>query len=297
MRAQIHQRGKLAGSMSGAAVSQNKSQSVLGIIAGSGRLPGQLVEACEGSGRPVFVLAFQDVTDPETYTHAPHAVVRLELVGEALAQLRKAGVAEIVMAGKVRRPSLIGLKPDKATAKLIAHMGSSFFSGDNALFTSLVAFLEDEGFKVIGAEEVMADLVAPDGIMGRISPSKQSMADIAKGMKIAKSLGALDIGQAVIVENSYVLGVEAAEGTDAMIIRCASLKNDERGGVLVKAKKPLQEARVDLPAIGPATVENVYAAGLLGIAVEAGGSLILDRKQVISRADTLGIFVIGVRHA
>lgn len=282
--------------MSNASVMEGKHP-MLGIIAGSGRLPAQLVETCRATGRPVFVLAFQDTTDPETYTSVPHAVVRIEAVGEALDHLRKAGVTELVMAGKVRRPSLIGLRPDKTTAKLIAHMGSSFFSGDNALFTSLVSFLEDEGFKVIGAENIMNDLITPEGILGKIRPTKQNMADIEKGMRIAKALGNMDIGQAVIVENNYVLGVEAAEGTDAMIVRCASLKTEERGGVLVKAKKPLQEARVDLPAIGPATVENVYAAGLMGIAVEAGGSLILDKAQVISRADKLGIFVIGVRHA
>lgn len=274
-----------------------KREDTLGIIAGSGRLPAQLVEHCRNNNRPVFVLAFHDTTDPETYARVPHAVVRIESVGEALEHLRTAGVTQLVMAGKVRRPSLIGLKPDKSTAKLLARVGSAFFSGDNALFTSLVSFLEEEGFTVIGAEQVMDELITPEGVLGKIKPTEQNMVDIAKGMRIAKALGSLDIGQAVIVENNYVLGVEAAEGTDAMIIRCANLKNEERGGVLVKAKKPLQEARVDLPAIGPATIENIYAAGLMGVAVEADGSLILDRAQVIARADRLGIFVMGVRHA
>ncbi|MGE0753967.1 MAG: LpxI family protein [Alphaproteobacteria bacterium] len=272
------------------------SNAKLAIIAGSGRLPAQLVDACRNSGRPVFVLAFSDVTDPETYSDVPYAVVKLEKVGDAIAALRKAGITELVMAGKVRRPSLIGLRPDKTTARLLAHMGGSFLSGDNALFSSLIAFLEEEGFKIIGADDVMRDLLAPEGIMGRVKPSENSLADIKKGMRIAKELGRLDIGQAVVVENSYVLGVEAAEGTDAMLIRCANLKQEERAGVLVKAKKPRQEARVDLPAIGPATVENVYAAGLTGIAVEAGGSLILDKDQVVSRANKLGIFVMGVHH-
>lgn len=284
--------------MSAPSVAMTKPDSAnpIGIIAGSGRLPTQLVNACRQSQRDAFVLAFENVTDPETYTNCPHAVVKLEKVGDALEALRTAGVKELVMAGKVRRPSLIGLRPDKTTAKLLAHMGSSFFSGDNALFSSLITFLEEEGFRVVGADDVMQELLTPEGVMGSVQPNEQNRKDIAKGMRIAKALGALDIGQAVIVENNYVLGVEAAEGTDAMIIRCANLKQEERAGVLVKAKKPDQEARVDLPAIGPATVENAYASGLMGIAVEAGGSLILDKEQTIARANTLGIFIIGATH-
>lgn len=266
----------------------------LGIIAGSGRLPAQLVEACQATGRPCFVLAFSEDTNIDAIETTPHAVVRIGAVGDALKQLREAGVAEIVLAGKINRPSLTSLKPDLTATKLLAKLGKAFFSGDDALLSSLVSFLESEGFKVVSAQDILRSLVATAGVYGRIAPTPRDEADIAKGLKVAKQLGALDIGQAVIVENGYVLGVEAAEGTNALISRCASLKREARSGVLVKAKKPQQDARVDLPAIGLTTIENVHEAGLSGIAVEAGGSIILDRERVIARANELGLFLMGV---
>jgi len=268
----------------------------LGIIAGNGRLPAQLVESCEATGRKFFVLAFEDYADMEAIRHVPHAAVRLGAVGEALEHLRKAGVEEVVMAGSVKRPSFFSLRPDAAGAKLLARMGTAFFSGDDALLGAIVSFLEEEGFKVIGSDEIMGGLVAPSGILGKIKPDTCAKADIAHGMRVAKALGELDVGQAVIVEHGYVLGVEAAEGTDALIERCGALKREARGGVLVKVRKPGQDARVDLPAIGPQTVEKVHAAGLGGIAIEADGGLILDKEKTIATGDTLGVFVVGVRH-
>ncbi len=274
-----------------------RSKSTLGIIAGAGRLPLQLVEACQTTGRKVFVLGFDDVTDPATIAHVPNVMVPLGHIGEAITHLRNADVKELVMAGRVPRPAISDLKPDKAAAKLLTRLGSTFFAGDDALLKAVIAFLEGEGFTIIGAQNVLSNLVAPEGVMGKIQPNADQKADIIYGMEVAKRLGELDVGQAVVVESGYVLGVEAAEGTDALLSRIKMLKQiPERGGVLVKVKKPLQETRVDLPAIGPVTVINVHAAGLGGIAVEASGSLILDREQVIAKADELGLFIVGVHH-
>ncbi len=153
--------------------------------------------------------------------------------------------------------------------------------------------MEEEGFRVAGAEEIVRDLIAPEGMIGSIYPDKRAQGDIEIGARMARAIGALDIGQAVIVQNGQILGVEAVEGTDALIKRCAPLKLEERGGVLVKVKKPQQERRVDLPTIGVATVERIAECGFAGVAVEAGASLILDRREVMRRADALGVFVIG----
>jgi DUF1009 family protein len=200
------------------------------------------------------------------------------------------------MAGKVKRPSFSALRPDRMGTKLLARMGGAFFSGDDALLKAIVSFMEEEGFIVVGSDEVLGGLIAPVGILGKIHPDQRARDDIAQGLKILKVLGELDIGQAVIVEQGYVLGVEAAEGTDTLIERCGLLRRNDKSGVLIKAHKPQQETRVDLPAIGPETIEKVHSCGFAGIAVEAGGSLIIDKENVIKKADELGIFLTGVTH-
>ncbi len=272
------------------------SKATLGILAGGGRLPLQLVEACEALKRPYFILAFEDSADIASISHLPHASVRLGAVGEALARLRDAGVSEIVMAGKIKRPSFSALRPDRVGTKLIARIGGAFFAGDDTLLKAIVGFLEEEGFTIIGSDDVLGGLVAPEGVLGSVRPDTRAKSDIEHGLKVVKTLGALDIGQAVIVEHGYVLGVEAAEGTDALIERCGKLRRTEKGGVLIKASKPSQETRVDLPTIGLDTIEKLHSAGFSGVCVEAGGSLILDKEAVIKAANAHGIFVVGVTH-
>ena len=267
----------------------------LGIIAGGGELPRVLIQACIETGRPYFVLALQDAAEDATVAlaGAHHSWIRLGSIGRALELLRAHHASEIVMAGRVTRPRLSSLRPDMKGAKLLGRIGGQFLSGDNELLASIVAFFEEEGFRVAGAEEIVRELLAPEGMLGSIYPDKRAQGDIEVGARIARAIGALDIGQAVIIQNGQVLGVEAIEGTDGLIERCTALKLEERGGVLVKVKKPQQEKRVDLPTIGTATLERVAAAGFAGIAVEAGSSLILNRREVSRLADSLGIFVIG----
>lgn len=282
--------------MNAVAAAMHSTKPKLGIIAGGGRLPLQLIECCQSSGREFFVVALEGIADMAAINAVPHAVVRLGAVGESIGKLRAAGVKELVLAGRVKRPSLSSLRPDFVGAKLIAKLGGAFFSGDDALLSSVISFLEDEGFRVVGADAVMVNLLAPHGILGNISPDTLAEADILQGVKVAAALGAVDVGQAVIVEHGYVLGVEAAEGTDALISRCAGLKREVRGGVLVKLKKPGQEARADLPSIGPETIETLANAGFCGIALEAGGSLILDQDKTVAVANARGLFIVGVQH-
>src|SRR5262249_48270945 len=150
-----------------------------------------------------------------------------------------------------------------------------FFSGDDAILKGIIRFLEDEGFRVVGSEEILAGLLAPYGILGKVRPDGQAKDDIAQGMEVAKALGEMDIGQAVIVENGHVLGTEGAEGTDALIERCSKLRKEKGRAVLVKVRKPSQDGRADRPAVGVQTVEKIHAAGFGGIAVEANEALIL----------------------
>jgi len=175
--------------------------------------------------------------------------------------------------------------------------------GDDALLRVLLEEHEREGFAVLGAEEVMGDLLATAGAWGAVAPTDAQRKDIIKAAKIAAAIGALDIGQGAIVCSGVVLAVEAQEGTDAMLARTATLPVAVRGdasnrrGVLVKRPKPIQERRIDLPVIGVTTLENAAAAGLAGIAVEAHGALVAQRQQLIARADALGLFLYGFTRA
>jgi DUF1009 family protein len=265
----------------------------LGILAGAGDLPLRLVEACLAQQRPFFVLAFEGEADPAVFSRVPHGAIRMGAVAEGFRLLHENGVEELVLAGGVRRPSLMSLRPDWRGAKFYAKIGYRAL-GDDGLLSAVIKELEGEGFRVIGADSILAGDLAPAGALGRHRPDPQAQADIATGIAAARALGALDIGQAVVVQQGLVLGVEAIEGTDALIRRCGELRREGPGGVLVKLKKPGQERRADLPAIGPDTVVAAAAAGLVGIVVEAGASFVLDRAAVVAEADRAGLFVLGV---
>jgi DUF1009 family protein len=265
----------------------------LGIIAGGTELPRQVIRACQRQGREFFVIALEDFADAETPAGVPHEWVRLGAIGKAISRMQQEKVRDVVLAGKVSRPKLANLRPDLKATKLLARLGSNLFKGDDELMRTIITFLEEEGFRVVGVEQIVEDILTPEGLIGTIFPDKRAQADIEFGARIARAIGELDIGQSVVIQNQQVLGVEAIEGTDGLIARCASLKVEDKGGVLVKVKKPQQEARIDLPTIGIATVEAVAKAGLAGIAAEAGGSLMIDRRAIARRADELGVFVIG----
>jgi DUF1009 family protein len=266
----------------------------IGIVAGAGALPRLIVEHCRAAGREVFVLALEGAAEPATGVGVPHAWCRIGAAATGLDLLRKNGVTELVLAGAVRRPSLAALRPDWRAARFFARIGRRAL-GDDGLLSAVVRELEEEGFRVLDAEALVAAAGVPEGPLGRRRPDRQAAADIAHGIRIARAIGALDIGQAVVVQQGLVLGVEAIEGTDALIRRCAALRREGPGGVLVKLEKPGQERRVDRPTIGPRTVVLAAEAGLCGIAVAAGATIILDRDAVIRAADESGLFILGVR--
>ncbi|MEO5335562.1 MAG: UDP-2,3-diacylglucosamine diphosphatase LpxI [Magnetospirillum sp. WYHS-4] len=271
------------------------SEAKLGILAGGGDLPARLIDACRRSGRPYYVIAFEGQCDPASVAGAPHAWVRLGAAGTTLKLLRDAGVAELVMAGGIRRPSLAALRPDAWAAKFLLKSGAMAL-GDDGLLKALIRELEQaEGFSLVGVESLLPSSMAGEGVLGSLRPDDAALADVARGVTVAKGLGALDVGQGAVVQQGLVLAVEAAEGTDAMLERAGTLRREGPGGVLVKVKKPNQEGRADLPTIGVATVRKAHGAGLRGIAVEAGGALIVDGEAVARAADAAGLFLLGVR--
>ena len=222
------------------------------------------------------------------------SLVRLGAADDALGRLRTEGVEEIVMAGPVRRPTLKELRPDRRAARFLAR--GLLNKGDNGLLGAIVRTLEEEeGFRVVGADSVLQDMRAPEGMFGKVAPDPDHQTDIARGVRVLDATGHLDIGQAVVVQQGIVLGLEAAEGTRGLLERCGGLRREGRGGVLVKLLKPGQEARADMPTIGPETVAGAAAAGLAGIAVGAANTLVLDQAGLIAAADAAGIFVVGIR--
>ena len=266
----------------------------LGIVAGGGQLPRRLVESCRATGRDVFVLALEGAAEPETVRGVPHAWCRIGAAVTGLSLLRQNNVTELVLAGSVRRPSLVTLCPDWRAAKLFARIGYRAL-GDDGLLSAVVSELEQEGFRVINPDRLLDREIIRPGPLGIIQPDRRSEADIEHGLGIARALGALDIGQSVVVQQGLVLGVEAIEGTDELLRRCAALRREGPGGVLVKVEKPGQERRADRPTIGPRTVALAAETRLLGIAVEANATIVIDRDEVIRAADQAGLFVVGIQ--
>ncbi|WP_374445621.1 LpxI family protein, partial [Stella sp.] len=216
----------------------------LGIIAGGGPLPRHAAAACRTAGRPYFILGLEGAADAETLAAGPSAIVRLGAVGTALSLLRRNGVEEVVMVGRVRRPPLSALRPDWKGAQFLARVGVRA-AGDDGLLSAVVDQLEREGFRVVGIDRILETLLIPEGPIGRHRPDAAAADDIRRGAVVATAIGGLDVGQAVVVQAGTVIAVEAVEGTDAMLERAAALRLERQGGVLVKMKKPQQERRVD----------------------------------------------------
>lgn len=267
----------------------------LGILAGGGRLPGQIIQVCRDEGRDFFIIAFEGQADDDAYADLPHAWVRLGAAGQSIERLREAGCKELVMAGSIRRPSFATLRPDKWATLFIAKYGALNLVGDDSLLKTLIKALEEEeGFRVIGVETLLPDLLAPKGALGQVEPDWQAEDDIQCALEAALDIGRRDIGQGAVAQLGRVLAVEDKQGTDALLKQAKKMRLEGPGGVLVKTKKPGQETRADLPTIGRATVEAAFDAGLRGIAVEAGAAIIVDREAVIEAADEAGLFVIGI---
>ena len=272
----------------------------LGLIAGGGDLPLQIARHCAQTGRPIFVVRLRGFADAAMEAF-PGEEVGLAEVGRCIRVLKTAGCEAVCLAGNVARPDFAALKPDLRGVAMLPRLILEARKGDDALLRAVLDEFRKEGFSIEGAHEARSDLVLGAGPLGRRSPGPAHQADIARALEIARRIGALDIGQGAVVCDGLVLAVEAQEGTDAMLRRVAeevapALRGSPGAlrGVLAKAPKPIQETRVDLPTLGPATVRGAARAGLAGIVGEAGRTLVLERDAVIALADELGLFVVGV---
>ena len=269
-------------------------QTKLGVIAGGGDLPARICQACVDHDRPVFAIALKGQADLSLLQPYSHVELPLGSVGGAIERFKAEGVEEIVMVGRVKRPSLTQLRLDAEAMKLFTKIGMKAF-GDDALLTNIIEYFEKEhGFRICSVDDVLGPTGVKPGILTETRPDDTAERDIARGLDVLRAMGPVDVGQSVVVQQGIVLGVEAIEGTDAMIARAGSLARDGAGAVLVKMAKPDQDTRVDMPTIGLETIRNVAAAGLRGIAIEAGRTIVVDPKDTAEEADRLGVFIIAI---
>jgi len=272
-------------------MSENKK---LGMIAGGGMMPVEIINHCNAIGREIFVIGIEPFAKEEELKDAPHIYAKIGEAGKMLKAFKNNNVYEIVLAGGIKRPSFKEMIPDWEGVKIVTKLAVKRMS-DDKLFRAVMDEIESRGFKVVGIEEVVPDMMFSEGIYGSVKPTADDMDDIKRGITVAKALGAVDVGQAVVVQEGMVLAVEAIEGTDMMLSRASMLRKEGKAPIMVKVLKPGQDMRVDLPAMGLQTIEQLKKYGIKGMAVEAGGILLIEREAVIKMADKEGIFIIGVR--
>jgi UDP-2,3-diacylglucosamine hydrolase len=269
----------------------------LGILAGGGPLPGRVAAAAAAAGRDVYVVGLEGFAERDVIAPWPHIFLRMGAVRGILGALRDHRCKDLVLIGPVRRPSLLDVRPDTEGVKVLARIGRAAFAGDDGLLSAVIRVLGEEGFRVLGAHEILREALGPRGLLSRAAPDATAMADIARGIAVAQALGSVDVGQSCVVCAGVAIAVEAVEGTDAMLSRCGALLDAMEMakpiGVLVKSVKPGQDRRADLPTIGPETIRLAADAGLAGVAYDAGGTILAEREACIARADERGLFLLG----
>ncbi len=266
----------------------------LGILAGGGMLPQKLLEACDQKGIEPFVIGFEGQTDPMVIQGRSHLWTRLGAAGHIIKTLQSHGISDLVFIGSIRHPTIAELRPDLKAAEFFARASWKVIGGDNGIGEALRDFLGKEGFRIHGIQSIAQNLLAPEGLIGSVQPENRDWQDIEKGIEISQKLGALDVGQAVIIQEGLVLAVEGVEGTDKLMERTKGLMRKGRGGILVKTCKPRQYRDFDLPTVGPQTIINAAACGLAGVAIHAGHSLLISPEEVAQIADKHKMFVIGI---
>lgn len=264
------------------------------LIAGQGGLPVALAAALRESGTAFLVAELDGF--PCAIPGAEALRFRVERLVPFLEALAARGVARVAFAGALRRPTLDPELIDARSATLVPRLVAALRSGDDALLREVIAIFEDWDFEVVGAHTLAPDLVPGAGFLAGTA-TEADRADASRAAAIVGEIGRLDIGQGAVVAQGLCLAVETLPGTDAMLdfvaVHADRLRPDPKGarGVFYKAPKPGQDRRIDLPVIGPQTIGKVAAAGLAGIAWEAGGVILLERAAVVAAAQAAGLFL------
>lgn len=274
--------------------------STVGIVAGSGVLPFSVAELLRARGIAPFLFAIRGFCDPVRVAQFPHHWVALGQVGRLTRLMRSEGCGDIVFIGGLVRPALSEVRLDWGTLRAIPAIAAALRGGDDHLLIGISRIFEQHGFRVVGIKDVAPELLMPEGSITRRAPDTEAIADIAKGRELMRAISPFDVGQGVVVIDGHVVAVEDIEGTDGLLARVTRLRAEKRirakpgRGVLVKMPKTQQDLRFDLPTLGPKTIEGVIAAGLAGIGIVAGQTLVAEADVMTAKADQAGLFVTGL---
>ena len=274
--------------------------SPVGLIAGGGVMPFAVANSLSARGIRPVLFALRGACDPERVARFNHHWISVGQIGRAVKLFRAENCRDLVFIGTLVRPALSEIRLDWGTLRVLGRVWASFRGGDDHLLSGIGDILEQDGFRMVGIRDVAPDLLMPEGCLTRAVPDDHALADIARGRDVLDTLGRFDIGQAAVVIDGHVVGVEDIEGTDGLLARVARLRAEGRiraattRGVLVKAPKSGQDLRFDLPTMGPRTVEGAASARLAGIAIVAGHTVVADPQAMIEAADAAGVFVTGL---
>src|SRR4051794_30299827 len=272
----------------------------VGIIAGAGAMPFAVADQLAARGLGAVIFALKGACDPAAAARYRHHWISVGQIGKAKKLFRSEGCRDLIFIGSLARPSLSEIRLDWGTLRVMSIVAAAFRGGDNHLLSGVGSILEQDGFRMIGVKDAAPDLLMPAGCITRAMPDRAAAPDIARGQDVLAALGPFDIGQAAVVIDGHVVAVEDIEGTDGLLARVARLREDGRirakagRGVLVKAPKSGQDLRFDLPTLGPRTIEGAAIAGLAGIAIVAGQTIVAEPQAMVEAADRAGIFVTGL---
>ena len=274
--------------------------SPIGLIAAGGVMPFAVADSLLARGIHPVLFALKGACDPVAVERFRHHWISVGQVGRAMKLFRAENCRDLVFIGTLVRPALSEIRLDWVTLRVLGRVWAAYRGGDDHLLSGIGRILEQDGFRMVGIKDVAPDLLVPEGCLTRTRPDENAAADVARGREVLRALSPFDIGQAAIVIDGHVVGVEDIEGTDGLLARVARLRKEGRirakagRGVLVKAPKSGQDLRFDLPTVGPRTVEGAAAAELAGIAVVAGNTIVVEPQSMIEKADAAALFVTGL---
>lgn len=270
----------------------------IAILAGGGDLPALVEESVVRSGRDPLVIAIAGEADPASFASRSVHELRWGELGRLFRLLEVAGCAEAVFIGAIhRRPDFRAVRPDFGAVALLPRILKLMRNGDDSLLTGVAGIFAERGIRLCSPLDVAPDLGLQLGIQAG-APTSEQLVDVAKAAEAARMIGRLDIGQGAVAVGRRVVALEGAEGTDGLLERIALMRQrgriPQQGGVLVKCMKPQQDARLDIPTIGPETAEKARAAGLDGVASEAGRTLVAGQARTLEAFRRYGLFLVGI---